>query len=70
VLSLRVGNVLEVKILLNRTEEFGVLVAVVVKSSVFWDVTPCSPLKVNRTLRKNMSPPSSGLKDKPKNKTA
>jgi hypothetical protein len=27
---------------------FGVLTAVVAKSSVFWDVTPCSPLKINQ----------------------
>jgi hypothetical protein len=27
---------------------FEVLTAVVKKSSVFWDITPCSPLKVNR----------------------
>jgi hypothetical protein len=28
--------------------EFKVLTAVVMKSSVFWDIMPCSPLKVNR----------------------
>jgi hypothetical protein len=28
--------------------EFNVLTAVVMKSTVFWDMTPCSPLKVNR----------------------
>jgi hypothetical protein len=27
---------------------FEVLTAVAMKSSIFWDVTPCSPLKVNR----------------------
>jgi hypothetical protein len=27
---------------------FEVLTAVVVKSSIFWDVTPCGPFKVNR----------------------
>jgi hypothetical protein len=27
-----------------------VLTAVVMKSSVFWDITPCGPLKVNRRL--------------------
>jgi hypothetical protein len=27
---------------------FEVLKAVIVKCSVFWDVTPCSPFKVNR----------------------
>jgi hypothetical protein len=28
--------------------EFEVLRAVVLKSTIFWDITPCSPLKVNR----------------------
>jgi hypothetical protein len=27
-----------------------VLTAVVMKSTVFWDITPCSPLKVNRNF--------------------
>jgi hypothetical protein len=27
---------------------FEVLTAVDVKSKIFWDITPCSPLKVNR----------------------
>jgi hypothetical protein len=27
---------------------FEVLTAVVMKSTIFWDITPCSPLKVNR----------------------
>jgi hypothetical protein len=26
---------------------FEVLTAVVMKSSIFWDITPCNPLKVN-----------------------
>jgi hypothetical protein len=30
------------------TAGFEVLTAVVMKSTVFWDITPCSPLKVNR----------------------
>jgi hypothetical protein len=30
---------------------FEVLTAVVMKSSVFWDITPCSPLKVNQRFR-------------------
>jgi hypothetical protein len=28
--------------------EYEVLTAVVVKSTIYWDITPCSPLKVNR----------------------
>jgi hypothetical protein len=31
---------------------------------IFWDITPCSPLKINRRFRKNISPPSSGSKNK------
>jgi hypothetical protein len=27
---------------------FGVLAAVVMKSTIFWDITPCSPLNVDR----------------------
>jgi hypothetical protein len=27
---------------------FEVLTAVVMKSTIFWDITPCSPVKVNR----------------------
>jgi hypothetical protein len=30
------------------TEKFEVLTAVVMKSTIFWDITPCSPLKVGR----------------------
>jgi hypothetical protein len=29
------------------------------KSSIFWDITPCNPLKVRWRCRRNMSPPSS-----------
>jgi hypothetical protein len=29
---------------------FAVLTAVVMKSTIFWDIMPCSPLKVNREL--------------------
>jgi hypothetical protein len=28
--------------------QFEVLTAVVMKSSIFWDITPCNPLKVTR----------------------
>jgi hypothetical protein len=38
---------------------FKVLKAVVMRSSIFWDIPPCSPLKVNRLFRRNISPPSS-----------
>jgi hypothetical protein len=31
-----------------KNVEFEVLTAVVVRGSVFWDMTPCTPLKVNR----------------------
>jgi hypothetical protein len=45
---------------------FEILTAVVMKSTIFWDITPCSPLSVNRRFggtyrlhlqgRKNISP--------------
>jgi hypothetical protein len=31
----------------NAHEGFAVLTALVIKSCIFWDITPCSPLKVN-----------------------
>jgi hypothetical protein len=43
---------------------FEVLTAVVMGSYIFWDITPCSPLKVNR-LFGGTSPPSSGSKCEP-----
>jgi hypothetical protein len=36
-----------------------ILRAVVVKGSIFWGTTPCSPSKVEPTFRRNMSPSSS-----------
>jgi hypothetical protein len=41
----------------------------VLKSSIFWNITPCSPLKINRRSRRNMPPPS-GLKNKSSRKVA
>jgi hypothetical protein len=35
---------------------FEVLTAVIRKSSVFWDITPCSPLKSLPTFRRNSAP--------------
>jgi hypothetical protein len=46
-----------------------VLTAVILKSSVFWDITPCIPLKVNRRFGR-MSPRSTWLKSKPKQQTS
>jgi hypothetical protein len=37
------------------------------KMSVFWDITPYSPLK-QPTFQRNMSPPSSASKNKPSKK--
>jgi hypothetical protein len=31
-----------------RQIQYEVLIAVVMKSSIFWDLTQCSPLKFNR----------------------
>jgi hypothetical protein len=32
----------------NREVGFQVLTSVVMKSTIFWDITPCSPVSVNR----------------------
>jgi hypothetical protein len=42
-----------------------VLTPVVIKSYIFWDITLCSPLQSPLTFRGNISPPSSGSKNKP-----
>jgi hypothetical protein len=34
--------------IMNRSVGFEVLAAVVMNSTIFWDITPCSPLKFNR----------------------
>jgi hypothetical protein len=56
-----------------RVEEnvgFEVLTAVAMKcTTIFWDIPPCSPLKVNRYLG-GTSPPSSGSKNKQSKKPA
>jgi hypothetical protein len=39
---------------------YEVSTEVVMKSSVFWDIMPCSPVNQSK-FRRNMSPPSSGL---------
>jgi hypothetical protein len=44
---------------------FEDLTVVVIKSSAFWDITPCSLLKVNQRFRGTCRPPSSGSKNKP-----
>jgi hypothetical protein len=33
---------------MHKHARLEVLTAVVMKSNIFWDITPCSPLKVNR----------------------
>jgi hypothetical protein len=38
---------------------FEILTAVVMKSTIFWNITPCSPLKVKPTFRSNISSTSS-----------
>jgi hypothetical protein len=38
------GYIIYLQILIS-TVEFKVLTAVVMKSPIFWDITPCSPLK-------------------------
>jgi hypothetical protein len=34
---------------------FEVLTAVVMKNTVFWDITPYSPLKINSILKEHMA---------------
>jgi hypothetical protein len=46
---------------------FEVLTAVVIKSTVFWGIPPCSLLK---TFRRGISPASSVSKNKPTKKPA
>jgi hypothetical protein len=48
---------------------FKVLTAVVMKNYIFWNITPCSPVKVNRRLRA-ACPSSSGSKSVPSKKAA
>jgi hypothetical protein len=43
---------------------FGLITAVVMKSSVFWDITPCTPFVIK------ISPPSSISKNKLRKKPA
>jgi hypothetical protein len=45
------------KLKMKRTKVVGfeVLTAVVMKSSIFWDVSPCSPLKVNRRFGEHVA---------------
>jgi hypothetical protein len=40
------------------------------KSFVFWDITQCSPLRINRRFGGTLSPPYSGSKSKPSKKPA
>jgi hypothetical protein len=47
----------------KRCVRFEVLTAVVTKGTIFWDITPCSPLKANR--RFGETSPSSRSKNKP-----
>jgi hypothetical protein len=39
------------------------------KSTIFWDIMPCSPLRVNRRFG-GTSPPSSGSNNRPRKKPA
>jgi hypothetical protein len=48
----------EVETIFKYCVGFEVLTAVVMKSTVFWDITPCSPLSVDRRFGET-SPPSS-----------
>jgi hypothetical protein len=49
---------------------FEVLTAVVMKSSIIWDITACSPVESQAALRRNISSPSSGFKSELSKKPA
>jgi hypothetical protein len=49
---------------------FEVVTAVVMKSTIFWAITPCSPLRVNPTFRRNIPPLSLASKNNPRKKPA
>jgi hypothetical protein len=49
---------------------FHVLTAVVIKTSIFCDITPCSPLTNQPVFQRNIRPSSSGSKNKPSKKPA
>jgi hypothetical protein len=53
----------------EEKEGFEILTAWVMKSFIFWDISLCSPLKES-TFWRNLSPPSSGSKNKPSRKPA
>jgi hypothetical protein len=38
----------KLKLKTGKMNGFEVLTAVIMKSPIFWDITPCMPLKVNR----------------------
>jgi hypothetical protein len=48
--------------------EFEVLTKAVMKISIFWNITPCSPSKVNRRFGGTYRLHLSGPKNKPRNK--
>jgi hypothetical protein len=50
---------------LNWDVGFGVLTALIMNAYIFCDLTPCSPLKVNRSFGGTFRLPFSGLKNKP-----
>jgi hypothetical protein len=71
--SLKLGIVTYIRVsdlvsMINLGSE--VLTAVVAKRSIYCDIRSCCLLKVNSFFRRNMSPPSSGSKNKPSKKPA
>jgi hypothetical protein len=55
---------------IHTSVEFEVLTMVAMKSSIFRDITPCSPVKSQPVFQRNISPPSSGSKSKSHKKPA
>jgi hypothetical protein len=52
---------------LQQIVRFEVLTAVVMKSSISWDIMPCHPFKNETEFRRKISFPSSISKNKPRN---
>jgi hypothetical protein len=58
------------RILSNSCVKFEVLAAVFMKSTIFWDITPCSPLRVNRPFGGTYCHHLQGRKNKTSKKPA
>jgi hypothetical protein len=53
------------KLMRRDTTGFEVLIMLTMKTTIFWDVMPCSKVEIHRRLGETL-PPSSGSKMKPR----